>query len=166
MQQPATTKPVATLIDDRVRLVGGPDRPIPQPKDNTPASPGSNQSYADRANVAKDSLAGGANDLYNRLGSAVSERGQMLDGLEDTVNSLRTGSENMVAQVCCCWVPVLFFSLLMERIGKEACCRAVDARMVQLLTFSKQRLGLVGEWKDLRNGRLVFSRTFCEWTQE
>ena len=29
----------------------------------------------------------------------MSERGQMLDGLEDTVNSLRTGSENMLAQV-------------------------------------------------------------------
>jgi hypothetical protein len=53
----------------------------------------------DQANATKDSLASGANDLYSRLGSAMSERGQMLDGLEDTVNSLRAGSENMVAQV-------------------------------------------------------------------
>jgi len=78
-------------------LVGGPDRPIPQPKDDTPVSLGSNQS-PDRANATKDILASSANDLYSRLGSAVSERGQMLDGLEDTVNSLRTGSENMLAQ--------------------------------------------------------------------
>src|SRR5258708_29458060 len=72
-------------------VVGGQDRPIPQPKDNTPSSP--------RNNARKDSLAGGTTDIYSRLGSAVSERGQMLDGLEDTVNSLRTGSENMLAQV-------------------------------------------------------------------
>lgn len=79
-------------------LLGGPDRPIPQPKASSPAPPGSDQSYADRANAAKDSLTSGTNELYNRLGSAVSERGQMLDGLEDTVNSLRSGSENMLAQ--------------------------------------------------------------------
>lgn len=53
----------------------------------------------DRASATKDSVASGANDLYNRLGNAVSERGQMLDGLEDTVNSLRTGSQNMLTQV-------------------------------------------------------------------
>jgi hypothetical protein len=128
--------PLATLIDDLVCLVGGPDRPIPQPKDDTPSPPGSSQSYTDRANVAKDSLANGANDLYSRLGSAVNERGQMLDGLEDTVNSLRTGSENMLAQVSYCRVPTLSSHLLTTRIGEETCCRAVDAGMVQLLTFS------------------------------
>ena len=74
-------------------LVGGSDRPM----DNT--SSGGNQSSADRVNATKDSLASGTSDLYNRLGSAMSERGQMLDGLEETVNSLRTGSENMLAQV-------------------------------------------------------------------
>jgi len=80
-------------------LVAGPDRPIPQPKETTSTSPGNSQSYTDRANATKDSVASGANDLYSRLGNAVSERGQMLDGLEDTVNSLRTGSQNMLAQV-------------------------------------------------------------------
>jgi len=79
-------------------LFAGPNRPIPQPKEPTSTSPGNNQSYADRANATKDSLSSGTNDLYSRLGSAMSERGQMLDGLEDTVNSLRAGSENMVAQ--------------------------------------------------------------------
>ncbi|KAF9654319.1 hypothetical protein BDM02DRAFT_3085840 [Thelephora ganbajun] len=79
-------------------LLGGPDRPIPQPKETTSTAPRNNQSYADRASAAKDSIASSTNDLYNRLGSAASERGQMLDGLEDTVNSLRTGSENMLAQ--------------------------------------------------------------------
>jgi syntaxin-binding protein 5 len=85
------------MIDNFARSVAGPDRPIPQPETTT-TSPGNN-SYADRANATKESVTSGANDLYNRLGSAVTERGQMLDGLEDTVNSLRTGSENMLAQV-------------------------------------------------------------------
>ena len=82
------------LIGDSVCLVGGSDRPIPQPKEAASTSP------TDRANTPKDSIASGTSDLYNRLGNAMSERGQMLDGLEDTVNSLRTGSENMLAQVC------------------------------------------------------------------
>ena len=82
------------LIGDSVCLVGGSDRPIPQPKGAASTSP------TDRANTPKDSIASGTSDLYNRLGNAMSERGQMLDGLEDTVNSLRTGSENMLAQVC------------------------------------------------------------------
>jgi len=110
------------LIGDFAHLVAGPDRPIPQPKETTPASAGSNQSYGDRANTAKDSIASGASDLYSRLGNAMSERGQMLDGLEDTVNSLRAGSENMVAQVGL--HPLLFFpfNLLTMKIGEEACC--------------------------------------------
>lgn len=87
------------LIDGFSCLVGGPDRPIPQPKETTSTSPGKTQSSADLASATKDSIASGTSDLYSRLGNAMSERGQMLDGLEDTVNSLRTGSENMLAQV-------------------------------------------------------------------
>ena len=90
------TTPDFVSIDNPARSVAGPDRPIPQPKET---SPGKTQSHGDRASTAKDSIANSANDLYSRLGSAALERGQMLDGLEDTVNSLRTGSENMVAQV-------------------------------------------------------------------
>jgi len=40
----------------------------------------------------------GVGDLYNRLGSALAERGQMLDGLENTVGSLQQGTTNMLAQ--------------------------------------------------------------------
>ena len=64
----------------------------------------------------------------------MSERGQMLDGLEDTVNSLRTGSENMLTQVIYCQLEVLSF--LTTRVGKETCCRAVGAGVVRLLSFS------------------------------
>ena len=122
-------------IDVFAHLVAGPNRPVPQPKEPTSTSSGNNQSYANRANVTKDSLTSGANDLYSRLGSAVSERGQMLDGLEDTVNSLRAGSENMVAQVGFLRLQVLSFHLLTTIIGKEACCRTVDAKLVQLLSY-------------------------------
>jgi len=125
------------LINFFVHLVAGPNRPVPQPKEPTSTSLGNNQSYANRANVTKDSLASGANDLYSRLGSAVSERGQMLDGLEDTVNSLRAGSENMVAQVGFLRLQVLSFHLLTTTIGEEACCRTVDAKLVQLLSYSR-----------------------------
>lgn len=124
------------LIDAFVHLVAGPDRPIPQPKDTTSASPGNNQPYVDRASAASDSLTSSANDLYSRLGSAMSERGQMLDGLEDTVNSLRAGSENMVAQVGFRQLQVSSFRSLTGTIGEEACYRTVDARMVQLLICS------------------------------
>ena len=87
------------FANDFMCLVGGPDRPIPQPKVTTPAATGKTQ---DRASATKDSIASSTSDIYSRLGNAVSERGQMLDGLEDTVNSLRTGSENMLAQVSLC----------------------------------------------------------------
>jgi len=129
-------------------------------------SPG-NQSYANRTTTAKDSIASGANDLYSKLGNAMSERGQMLDGLEDTVNSLRSGSENMVTQVGSRRLPNFSFDLLMTGIGEETCCRAVDAKVVQFLIYSTLESVYdysfgrrVGEWKELRNGRLIFSCTF------
>ncbi|KAF9787292.1 hypothetical protein BJ322DRAFT_1019738 [Thelephora terrestris] len=49
-------------------LPGGPDRPITQAKDKTPASPGSKQSHADRTSAAEDSLMSGANGLHSGLG--------------------------------------------------------------------------------------------------
>ena len=127
-----------SLINAFAHLVAGPDRPIPQPKEptSTSTSLGSNQPYTDRASATRDSLASGANDIYSRLGNAMSERGQMLDGLEDTVNSLRAGSENMVTQVSLLRLQALPFHLLTTTIGEEACCRTVDARMVQLLSYS------------------------------
>lgn len=87
----------------------------------------------------------------------MSERGQMLDGLEDTVNSLRAGSENMVTQVGLQRLQVLFFHFLIMAIGEEACCRAVDAKLVQFLIYSMfgngctaAAFGHDGEWKCLR----------------
>jgi hypothetical protein len=77
--------------------VGGPDRPIPEKKPVERAAPPTSKGSS--GNVL-DGATAGVNDLYSRLGSAISERGQMLDGLEDTVSSLQQGSSNMLAQVC------------------------------------------------------------------
>jgi len=63
----------------------------------------------------------------------MSERGQMLDGLEDTVNSLRTGSENMLAQVGLDQLQVVSFHPLTTGIGEETCCRAVGSGLVRVL---------------------------------
>jgi syntaxin-binding protein 5 len=83
--------------------VGGPDRPVPEKQSaaaewlSTATSPGT---------AAADSSSGlqaatsGVGDLYNRLGAAISERGQMLDGLQESVGSLQQGSKNMLTQVC------------------------------------------------------------------
>ena len=88
----------------------------------------------------------------------MSERGQMLDGLEETVNSLRTGSENMLAQVRYTRLPLPKFHLLTTRTGEETCYRAVRAKLVRLLIVAMllEANRSVGEWKDLRNRRPVF----------
>lgn len=105
------------------RLVGGPDRPIPTPKpqrpqvsDTTSGNSGTSQpgSVADVANSASR----GVSDLYSRLNNALQERGyagcatitinhltialcsEMLGGLEESFQSLESGSKNMLAQVC------------------------------------------------------------------
>ena len=82
----------------------------------------------------------------------MSERGQMLDGLEETVSSLRTGSENMLAQVGPGRLPVLSFHLLTTRIGEETCCRTVGSRLVRVLIFFGARecmhgTALEGSWR-------------------
>ena len=113
--------------------------------------------------MAKDSLASSASDLYNRLGSAVSERGQMLDGLEDAVNSLKSGSENMLAQV-------IFHRLPPPDDGNRRRDLLQNSRREDGSTFDLFDLreymhccsfgGLVREWKELRNRRLMFSFAF------
>ncbi|KAJ7161293.1 WD40 containing snare-dependent exocytosis protein [Mycena crocata] len=72
-------------------LLGGPDRPIPETTQRTPANPATASSVAQTA-------AGTQSSLYARLQSAVGERGQMLGDLEDRFNSLEEGSRSMVAQ--------------------------------------------------------------------
>jgi len=80
-------------------LLGGPDRPVPEKPSaaaewlstaTTPATESGGSSL--------QAATSGVGDLYNRLGAAISERGQMLDGLEETVGSLQQGSRNMLAQ--------------------------------------------------------------------
>ena len=55
----------------------------------------------------------------------------------------------------------------MTVIGKEACCRAVDTKMVQLLIYSMfgsgctaAAFGMTGNGSVYVNGRLVFSCAF------
>ncbi|KAF7307215.1 WD40 containing SNARE-dependent exocytosis protein [Mycena indigotica] len=72
-------------------LLGGPDRPIPQ----KPAPPKAQAN--DAASVAK-SAAGVQDSLYSRLQSAMGERGQMLNDLEERFNALEEGSKNMASQ--------------------------------------------------------------------
>ena len=108
--------------------MAGPDRPDP-PKsiyDPTgrvaPVSPDAKAKDAGAAGssvrAASAQMSSGVSDLYNRLGSALAERGyavhspssrtvthaccvsEMLGNLEEQFNSLEQGSKNMVAQVC------------------------------------------------------------------
>ena len=156
------------LVHNLARVVAGPDRPIPQPKETASTSPGNNQSYTDRASATKDSVTTGASDLYSRLGNAVSERGQMLDGLEDTVNSLRAGSENMVAQVGLDRLPALIVLPSDDEYRRRGLLQnsrpggGLDFEFIQWSGAYVQYSfgGRSGEWKDLRNGRLVFSCAF------
>lgn len=94
--------------------MGGPDRPVPiqQPRSQALA----NDAARDHSQVAKQAAAT-QNSLYDRLSSALNERGcvtstifenrfyinnmsrQMLGDLEDRFNSLESGSRTMVDQV-------------------------------------------------------------------
>ncbi|EKM61629.1 uncharacterized protein PHACADRAFT_169080 [Phanerochaete carnosa HHB-10118-sp] len=101
----------ATLTGDQIdTLLGGPDRPIPQPKPQRPkpSATGSGRSSGSgsrpdpqRANSVSEmanSASRGVNDLYSRLNNALAERGEMLGGLEESFQSLESGSKNMLAQ--------------------------------------------------------------------
>ncbi|GJE89618.1 hypothetical protein PsYK624_057220 [Phanerochaete sordida] len=85
-------------------LLGGPDRPIPQPKPQRPKpgvlASGSDGLTPQRANSVSEmanSASRGVSDLYSRLGNALAERGEMLGGLEESFQSLESGSKNMLA---------------------------------------------------------------------
>ncbi|KAF9502306.1 hypothetical protein BDN71DRAFT_1437870 [Pleurotus eryngii] len=75
-------------------LLGGPDRPIPQPKPRDVAQEGTSSGF--NASAITASVAGTQAGIYTRLQSALNERGQMLDGLQDRFNDLEEGSRNMV----------------------------------------------------------------------
>ncbi|KAF8910138.1 lethal giant larvae like, C-terminal-domain-containing protein [Gymnopilus junonius] len=82
-------------------LLGGPDRPIPEKKE-VESSDATGPGLAGSASGAASNLVAGAAavqaNLYNRLASALNERGQMLGDLEERFNSLEEGSRSMVAQ--------------------------------------------------------------------
>ena len=107
-------------------LVGGPDRPMPAPKPQRPnasaagASGAGGRPQPNRANSVSDmanSASRGVSDLYSRLNNALAERGyvvshhktllpsdefscsEMLSGLEESFQSLESGSKNMLNQV-------------------------------------------------------------------
>ncbi|KAK0500667.1 WD40 containing snare-dependent exocytosis protein [Armillaria luteobubalina] len=83
-------------------LLGGPNRPIPQPKIE-PSAGASYEGISQGASaLAASALAASASatqsSLYERLTSALNDRGQMLGDLEDRFNSLEEGSRSMAAQ--------------------------------------------------------------------
>ncbi|RPD65083.1 hypothetical protein L227DRAFT_571522 [Lentinus tigrinus ALCF2SS1-6] len=77
-------------------LLAGPDRPIPQPL-SKPARP-AGRSTETAASTTAAGMSAGVGDLYNRLGSAIAERGEMLGDLQQSLDSLGQESKNMVAQ--------------------------------------------------------------------
>ncbi|OBZ79198.1 Lethal(2) giant larvae SRO7 [Grifola frondosa] len=91
-------------------LLAGPDRPaVPQsgttagrPRQLSPkdASGRLSPSSVEQASVASTSasVTSGVSDLYNRLGTALAERGQMLGDLQESFDSLEQGSKNMLSQ--------------------------------------------------------------------
>lgn len=95
-----------TLTGDQVdTLLGGPDRPVPTPKPQRPnvaaSDSGSSRPQPDRANSVSEmanSASRGVSDLYSRLNNALAERGEMLGGLEESFQSLESGSKNMLSQ--------------------------------------------------------------------
>jgi len=92
-------------------LLGGPDRPpVPEAaagtKSSAPLRPGApldreNSNASDASGKAKDiatSVSNTTSELYNRLGSALAERGEMLGNLQESFDSLGQGSRRMLEQ--------------------------------------------------------------------
>ncbi|KAI0718934.1 lethal giant larvae like, C-terminal-domain-containing protein [Cerioporus squamosus] len=88
-------------------LLAGPDRPIPKPPSmpvrpmvqsaETGAGASSDPSQSSVSATAAG-MSAGVGDLYNRLGTAITERGEMLGDLQESLDHLGQGSKNMVAQ--------------------------------------------------------------------
>ncbi|KAF8640450.1 hypothetical protein AX17_000114 [Amanita inopinata Kibby_2008] len=76
-------------------LLGGPQRPIPEPRPQTLEDLG--ETSSDGSGMAARAAAM-HNDLYNRLTQAMGERGQLLEDLGERFNALEEGSRNMAAQ--------------------------------------------------------------------
>ncbi|KAH9858315.1 lethal giant larvae like, C-terminal-domain-containing protein [Lenzites betulinus] len=85
-------------------LLAGPDRPVPpSPTRKTQGArpgPGAGGGATSQASVAAAAagMSSGVADLYNRLGTALNERGEMLGDLQQSMDSLEQGSKSMVEQ--------------------------------------------------------------------
>lgn len=79
-------------------LLAGPNRPIIESPSAAIEWLSNATTPAAGSSSSLQAASSGVGDLYNRLGAAIAERGQMLDGLEDTVGSLQQGSKNMLTQ--------------------------------------------------------------------
>ncbi|KAJ3517877.1 hypothetical protein NLJ89_g226 [Agrocybe chaxingu] len=88
-----------TLSGDQIdELLGGPNRPILQSQsERSKDSVGASTATSTASGIAAGAAAVQAN-LYNKLSSAMGERGQLLGDLEERFQSLEQGSRNMVAQ--------------------------------------------------------------------
>jgi len=90
----------ASVTGDQIdALLAGPDRPVPEkPKPRAAQVYTEWEAGPSKAGATATSTARAKNLLYDRLHSAVAERGEMLGDLETSVNSLEQGSKNMLAQ--------------------------------------------------------------------
>ncbi|OCH89538.1 hypothetical protein OBBRIDRAFT_881275 [Obba rivulosa] len=84
-------------------LLAGPDRPVPPPTaaQRPIARPAPAQAMSEGTSsltATAGSMSSGVGDLYNRLGNALAERGQMLGDLQESFDSLEQGSKKMVSQ--------------------------------------------------------------------
>ncbi|KAF8604869.1 WD40 repeat-like protein [Ceratobasidium sp. AG-I] len=92
-------------------LLAGPDRPLPKVKKpierpsagTSSSASGSNLTRAASSNTTRPASSsaarsGGRDDVYSRLTAAVSERGEMLSGLEDKFGHLEAASKDLASQ--------------------------------------------------------------------
>ncbi|EMD32655.1 hypothetical protein CERSUDRAFT_118683 [Gelatoporia subvermispora B] len=85
-------------------LLAGPDRPVPPPvaiqrPHRPPPTERANMSESPSgANATAAPMSSGVGDMYNRLGDALAERGQMLGDLQESFDSLEQGSKRMLSQ--------------------------------------------------------------------
>ncbi|KAF7966227.1 hypothetical protein HWV62_39499 [Athelia sp. TMB] len=89
----------AGLTGDQIdALLAGPDRPVPIPPkpQQQPARSASPSGRGKASDVAAE--ASSTAGIYERLSSALNERGQALGDLEEHFNSLQEGSQSMVNQ--------------------------------------------------------------------
>lgn len=95
---------------------------------------GEQGSLAPNARNIANSASAGANSLYNRLGNALAERGEMLSGLQESFDALETGSKNMVSQVR--GVCMLVYALIYAFAGQNPCRTTERETLVPVLIIS------------------------------